>query len=125
MSTRVAAQVAQRPWRLARAKLSRCRKPCSVAWTSSSTIASRDGGLVPKNVDRNAAMPAIIATVEWASRSVARVASPDVHALGADPAEHREGATDVGDAGVLDLLFAQRVGAPQRQHSPRCSTNRS
>ena len=42
----------------------RCRKPWRIAWVSSSTIASRDGCLVPKKGERNAAMPAIIATVE-------------------------------------------------------------
>ena len=42
----------------------RCRKPCRIAWVSSSTIASLDGCLGPKKVGRNAAMPAIMATVE-------------------------------------------------------------
>ena len=51
------------------AQSGRCRNPYNVAWTSSSTIASREGGLAPKNVERIATMPTIIATVECAGKS--------------------------------------------------------
>ena len=60
-------------------------------------------------------MPAIIATVEWAGRSGWSDACRAAHALGADLTEHRERPPDVGDAGVGDLLLAERLGCHQRQ----------
>ena len=72
--------------------------------------------MAPKNVERNATMPTIIATVECAGRSGWFDRIPrNLHALRADLAEHRERPSDVGDARVGDLLLAERLRRDKRQ----------
>ena len=43
---------------------------------------------------------------------------PDVHALGADPAEDGHRPLDLADSGIGQLLFAHRLRSPQREDEP-------
>ncbi len=61
-------------------------------------------------------MPTIIAIVECAGRSGwLGLHSAQLHALGADLAEHPECPPDVGDARLGDLLVAERLRCHKRQ----------
>ena len=75
---------------------------------SSSTMASLGGCSGPKNVERKAAIPAIMATVECAARSGWLERHPPcLSALGADLAEDARAPLTSGDARFRQLLFAQ------------------